>query len=84
MPILKLERDDEEREFEFNLDYLMSLTTQELFDKMVQRSNEIKEMLIRYGHREPVAIIKRPARPLRRHRRERVSSARVRPRHARR
>ena len=68
-PILKLALDDEKREFEANLEYLRSHTTQQLFDKMIQRSNEIKEMLIRYGHRESVAIIKRPARPLRRHRR---------------
>ncbi len=81
MPILKLDRDDEAREFEFELDYLMSLTTRELFDKMIQRSNEIKEMLIRDGHREPVAIIKRPARPLRRYRRQRVPGTRIRKKH---
>ncbi|MGB8647232.1 MAG: hypothetical protein WCF84_18485 [Anaerolineae bacterium] len=65
MPILKLGRHDAKRELEFELDYMASFTTSELFAKMVQRSNEIKEMLIRYGHRKPVAIIKRPARALR-------------------
>lgn len=78
MPILKLNRDDELREFEFNLDYLMSMTAKELFAKMVQRSDEIKEMLIRYGYRKPVAIIKRSPSSVRRHRRQRVSRTRIR------
>jgi hypothetical protein len=29
---------------------------------MEERSNEIKHQLIRYGHRKPVEIIKRPCR----------------------
>lgn len=78
MPILKLEKDDEDLEFEFNLEYLMTLTTGEQFAKMTQRSNEIKEMLIRYGHRKPVAVIKRSPGPVRRHRGKRISRSRVR------
>lgn len=76
-PILKLPLDDEQIEFEANLKYFRSHTTQQLFDKMILRSNEIKEMLIRDRHRESVAIIKRPARAVRRDRRERISRARV-------
>ncbi len=79
--VLILDHDDPEREFEFELEYLMSLTTQQLFDKMIRRSNEIKEMLIQNGYRESVAIIKRPARPVRRHRSKRVSRARLQPKH---
>ncbi len=66
MPIMKLARHDAKRELAFELDYLAFFSTSKLFARMVQRSNEIKEMLIRYGHREPVAIIKCPARSLRR------------------
>ncbi|MBI5031248.1 MAG: hypothetical protein HZB51_12030 [Chloroflexi bacterium] len=81
MSILKLALDDEQHEFEANLKYLRAHTTQQLFDKMIQRSNEIKEMLIRDGHREPFAIIKRPSRPVRRNRSKRLSRARVRQNH---
>jgi hypothetical protein len=61
-PILKLDHDDEERERAFELDYLLSLTTRERFELMIRRSDEIKRMLIRYGHRKPVEIVKRECR----------------------
>jgi hypothetical protein len=57
--ILALAAEDEERELEFELAYLRSLTTQQRFELMFRRSREMAEMLIRYGHREPVAIVKR-------------------------
>ncbi len=82
-PILKLDHDDPEREFEFELRYLMSLTTQQRFEMMIKRSNEAKEMLIRYGHRKPVEIVKRASSQVRGHRRKRIPSTRVRPNHAR-
>ncbi len=66
--ILILDHDDPKREFEFELEWLMSLTTQQRFEMMIQRSNEINEMLIRHGHRKPVEIIKRPSSQVRRHR----------------
>lgn len=59
-PVLKLDRDDEERELEFELAYQRSLTTEERFRMMFQKSREIAEMLIRHGHRKPFEIIKRP------------------------
>lgn len=74
--ILKLVHDDPEREFEFELEYLMSLTTQQRYKMMFERSREMMERMIRYGHIKPVEIIKRAARPVRRHRRNRVSKAR--------
>lgn len=77
-PILKLDRDDEEREFEFNLDYLMSLTTQQRYELMFRRSAEVMERMIRHGYIKPIQVIKRKARPLRRHRSHRVSDPRVR------
>ena len=61
-PILKCDKDDEERELDFELDYQISLTAEERFQMMFQKSRELKEALIRYGHRRPSQIIKRPRR----------------------
>ncbi len=57
--ILKLAADDPERELEFELAYLRSLTTQERFDLMFRKSRELAESLARHGHRKPAAILKR-------------------------
>ena len=57
--ILKLDRHDEKRERAFELDFLMSLSTKERFQMMIQKSNEIKRALIRHGHRKPAEIVKR-------------------------
>ena len=59
-PILKLDRDDPEKELAFELDYQLSLTTRQRFQMMIQRSNEVKRMLIERGFVKPVEIIKRP------------------------
>lgn len=58
-PILKLEKDDSEKELEFELDYQLSLTTQQRFEMMFRKSREIAQMLIDNGHRKPSEIIKR-------------------------
>ncbi len=58
-PILKLNSHDEERERTFELDYLLSLSTKERFQMMIQKSDEIKRMLIRHEYRKPVEVIKR-------------------------
>jgi hypothetical protein len=57
--ILKLAADDPERELEFELAYLRSLTTQERFDLMFRKSRELAESLARHGHRKPAEILKR-------------------------
>ena len=59
MPVLKIEKDDENREIEFELSYLKSLTTRERFMLMQKKSEEIKKMLRSRGHRKSVEIIKR-------------------------
>ncbi len=59
VPILKCEKDDEKRELEFEIDYQLSLTTEQRFKMMFKRSQEIAKMLIENGHREPFKIIKR-------------------------
>ena len=58
-PVLKLDRDDEEQELDFELAYLQSLTTQQRFEIMFRKSREIAEALVRNGHRKPTEITKR-------------------------
>ena len=57
--ILKLAADDPERELEFELAYLRSLTTQERFTLMFHKSRELVESLARHGHRRPDGVFKR-------------------------
>jgi hypothetical protein len=59
MPVLKLENDDENREIEFELSYLKSLTTRERFILMQKKSDEMRKMLRTRGYRKSPEIIKR-------------------------
>jgi hypothetical protein len=59
MPVLMLEKDDENREIEFELRYLKSLTTKERFFIMQKKSDEMKKMLRKRGYRKPAEIVKR-------------------------
>jgi hypothetical protein len=59
MPVLKLEKDDENREIEFELCYLKSLTTKERFIIMQKKSDEMKKMLRKRGYRKSTEIAKR-------------------------
>jgi len=58
-PILKCKTDDEDRELDFEIDYQLSLTVEERFKMMFQRSQEIARMLIENGYRKPFKIVKR-------------------------
>jgi len=58
-PNLKLEKDDSEKELDFELEYQLSLTTQERFEMMFRKSREIAQLLIENGHRKASEIIKR-------------------------
>ena len=58
-PILVLDHDDEEKELEFELAFLRSLTTQQRFDLMFQRSREMAEVLLRHGYRKPSEVVER-------------------------
>jgi hypothetical protein len=58
-PILKLESNDEDKELEFELDYQLSLTTQQRFEMMFEKSQFLAQLLLDYGHRKPFEIIKR-------------------------
>jgi hypothetical protein len=59
MPVLKLEKDDENREIEFELNYLKSLTTRKRFLIMQIKSDEMKKMLRKSGYRKSAEIVKR-------------------------
>jgi len=59
MPVLKLEKDDEKREIEFELCYLKSLTTKERFLLMQKKSEDMKKMLRKRGYRKSPEIVKR-------------------------
>jgi hypothetical protein len=57
--ILILRKDDEKKELEFELDYLTSLSLQDRFALMLNKSRELKINLEKNGHRTAPAIIKR-------------------------
>ncbi len=58
-PILKLDSHDEEKEIEFELDYLLSLTTKQRFQMMHAKTQEIRNLLKDNGYRKAPQIIKR-------------------------
>jgi len=57
--VLKLAADDEEKELEFELDYLSSLTFEERLNMMREKSREMLKQMIDHGHRRSFEIIKR-------------------------
>jgi hypothetical protein len=59
MAVLKIEKDDENKEIEFELSYLKSLTTRERFILMQKKSDEMKKMLRTRGYGKSPEIIKR-------------------------
>ena len=56
--LLLLKGDDEAREIDFELSYLLSLTMQDRFRLMQRKSREMLALLSRYGHRKAPEIIK--------------------------
>jgi hypothetical protein len=60
MSILKLDRHDEDREIEFELDYPTSLTTEQRFQMMFIKTKELLNLLKRpNANRKITEIIKR-------------------------
>ena len=57
--ILKLSQADEERELEFELNYLAFLTFEERLKMMKQKSREILRQMLEHGQRRPFEILKR-------------------------
>ncbi len=67
MAILKLDRYDEDKEIEFELDYLTSLTTSQRFELMFRKTREMLRLLSsatgkKDGLRTTTEIIKRKPR----------------------
>ena len=59
MPVLKLLKDDENKEIDFELSFLKSLTTKERFHMMLKKSEEMKKMMRKHGYGKSTEIIKR-------------------------
>lgn len=56
-PILKLDDHDEDKEIEFELNYLLSLTTQQRFQMMIQKTQEMHNLLKNHEHGKNKKII---------------------------
>ena len=59
MGILKLDRHNEDKEIEFELKYLASLTTRQRFQMMFRKTKEMMSLLGRNDRRKTTEIIKR-------------------------
>jgi hypothetical protein len=59
MAILKLNKHNEKKEIEFELDYLTSLTTRQRFELMFRKSREMRSLLKRNERRKVTKVIKR-------------------------
>ena len=59
MTVLKLTKHDEKKEIEFELDYLLSLTTKQRFEMMFEKSRPMAALLRKNGCRKTTKVIKR-------------------------
>ncbi len=57
--VLLMKNHDEEKEIEFELQYLLSLSVQERFMLMERKIKEMKNLLYAHGYRRTPGIIKR-------------------------
>lgn len=62
MPILKLDKHDEDKEIEFELSYLTSLTTRQRFQLMLTKTKEMLSLLRKNEYRKTTEVIKRKPR----------------------
>jgi len=58
-PVLKLNDHDEDKEIEFELAWLSSLSIQERFALMFKKTREMLALLEANGHRRPPQVVKR-------------------------
>jgi hypothetical protein len=59
MPVLKLKKHNEKKEIEFELKYLMSLTTKQRFEMMFEKSRQMAALLRKNGRRKTPKVVKR-------------------------
>jgi hypothetical protein len=57
--VLKLDRHNEKEGITFELKFQMSLTTRQRFEMMFKKTEEMKKLLEKSGHRKAFEIIKR-------------------------
>ena len=57
--VLKLDEDKPDKELEFELNFLQSLTTEQRFQMMFKKTEEIRSLLKNHGYRKTSQIIKR-------------------------
>ena len=57
--ILKIEKDNEKKEMLFELKYQISLTIGQRFKMMLKKSEEMRKLLEKSGHRKDAQVIKR-------------------------
>jgi hypothetical protein len=57
--VLLLKKDNEKKEIEFELQYLLSLTVQERFQLMQRKSREMLALLEQNGHGKTAEVLKR-------------------------
>jgi hypothetical protein len=62
MAILKLDKHDEAKAIEFKLNYLTSLTTQQQFELMLRKTEEMLKLLKTDGRTKSNEIMKREPR----------------------
>jgi hypothetical protein len=62
MAVLKLNKHNEKKEIEFELDYLTSLTTQQRFEMMFRKTREMLRLLKRNERKKTTEVIKRKPR----------------------
>ena len=58
-PVLKLDHHDEEKEIDFELEYLLSLTRKQRFQMMHEKTREMIDLLRRHGYGKAHQVIKR-------------------------
>ena len=58
-PILKLKNHNPRREIEFELLYLKSLSIKQRFILMFKKSEEMRRLMEKHGHRKSFEIVKR-------------------------
>ena len=59
MAVLKLDKHNEKKEIEFELEYLASLTTRQRFELMFRKTKEMLSLLKRNERRKTTEVIKR-------------------------
>lgn len=57
--ILKLSRHNEKKEIEFELKFLIGLSTKQRFQMMFNKSREIRALIKKHGYGKTTQIIKR-------------------------